>query len=490
MTNGITLQAQAPGAEGADLGFWMQSQIIGQPMAMREAHLDNLIETILANRFTLPRSRSHGARITDKGTAIVEIHGILINRAPILGSFWGLTAYEGLGEQFRRLATDPNVKRIVLDVHSPGGLVSGIRACAEALEELADKKPVFSIAHDMACSAGYWLACIAEEMSVTPDGDVGSIGVRAGHVSYARLLEREGIDITTFKGGAAKADYAISELLSPGAAAEEKYSIDRMHDRFAEHVARFRPITAQQARETDARVWVGADAVDQKLADRVETLEELVERVEAGASRVKPKRKPKIEAGSKGGVPPANRNPVPQVPDDEAPSAGKTKGARPMSNQVAADGQTDTAAVYQAAIAGYVAGQKALQGQPPAAPAAAAAQPAAQAGSAGDAVAEATARIFAILDCEEAKDKPAMARKLAGNPKLSVDEAKDLLKAAAPEKAAAADDKSALGNALERQMAKGGNAAGVKPEAVAGADNRPSVSDRVAARYASKKKGA
>ena len=160
-----------------------------------------------------------------------------------------------------------------------------------------------------------------------------------------------------------------------------------------------------------------------------------------------------------------------------------------MSHQVAADGQTDSAAI-QAAIAGYVAGQKAAQNPQASSPA----QPAAAAASAAqvqpvDAAAEATARIFAILDCDEAKDKPAMARKLAGNAKLSVDEAKDFLKAAAPEKpAAAADDRSQLGNALERQMAKGGNSAGVKPEAGGEAAQRKPLASFVAARY--QKKGA
>jgi signal peptide peptidase SppA len=468
MTMGIKLEAQAPGTAGADLGFWMQSQIIGQPMAMREAHLDNLVETILANRFTLPRSRSTGARITEKGTAIVEIHGILINRAPVIGPFWGLTAYEGLGEQFRRLATDPNVKRIVLDVNSPGGVVSGIRACAEALEELADKKPVHAIAHDMACSAGYWLACVAEELSVTPDGDVGSIGVRAGHVSYARLLDREGIDITTFKAGAAKADFAISELLSPGAAAEEKYTIDRMHDRFVEHVAQFRPLSSQEVRETDARCWVGQDALDVGLADRVETLEELVERIEKDASKVKPKRKPKFVRGSKGGLAPAPRNPTPPAPDNEAPSAGKSKGARLMAKDEAAEeARANLADLITMAIKGV---QPPAASTAPAAPAAAAA-PAAKT-EAEIASAERT-RIFGIINSEAAKDKPKLAAALA-NAGMSIEAATGILAAAAPEAAPAAATEqkpegqaAQLGSALDKKMAASGNSAGVKPDAAA-----------------------
>lgn len=486
MPNGIELQVQAPGAAGADLGFWMQSQIVGQAVAMREANLDALVETIAANRFTLPRNQKTGARITEKGTAIVEMHGILVNRMPYIGAFWGMTAYEGLGEQFRRLATDTNVKRIVLDIASPGGLVAGIQTCADELEALADKKPVHAIAHDMACSAAYWLGCIADELSVTPDGEVGSIGVRGGHVSYARLLEREGIDITTFKAGAAKADFAISELLTTAAAAEIQFQIDRQYDRFVAHVARFRPLSEDEARATDARTWVGADSLDVGLADRVETLEELVERIEKNASRVRPRRKPKTDRSSKGGLAPAQRTPSPPpAPDDEDPSAGKTnrKGAKLMTNQVAAEEADAVLAAITAAVKGLGANRE------PAAPAAQPA-PAAQEKKKPDAEIAAAAaaaereRIFAILDAEAAKDKPAAAMSLArsGLPAAS---AVEILKALPAEAAAKTEGDAAqaqLGSALEREMAKRGNAAGIKP--LAGAEaQRPSLADKVKAKY-------
>lgn len=486
MTTGITVQAQSQAAANIDLGFWLQSQIINQPMAMREDHLNALVEQISANRFTLPRNRAHAARITEKGTAIVEIHGVLINRAPIIGSFWGLTAYEGLGEQFRRLATDTNVKRIVLDIDSPGGLVSGIRTCADALEELAGVKAVFAIAHDMACSAGYWLACVAEEFSVTPDGDVGSIGVRGGHVSYARLLDRQGIDITTLKAGATKADHNYADVLAPGAAAEMQFSIERQYDRFVEHVARFRPLSEDEVRATDARCWVGQDAVSAGLADRVETLDELITRIEADATRVKPRRKPKVDRASKGGLAPAPRTPSPsRVPATDVPSAGKiSKGAKLMSHSAAAEeAPADFAAVLTQAIQNVAATRSA--------PAAESRERPAAGPTAAEQVAAERERIFSILDSEAAKDRPALAMALARNG-LALAAAEAILKAAPAEAAAAAEkpaERDTLASALDREMAKRGNSAGVKPEAGSDPAARPSLASRVASRFPSKKKG-
>lgn len=472
MTNGIQVRAEAPGSANSDLGFWLQSQVLGQPMAITERHLTHLVESITANRFVLPRNRQTGARITEKGTAIVEVHGVLINRSPVLGQFWGLTAYEGLTEQFRRLATNDDVKRIVLDIDSPGGLVAGIRACSDSLEKLAEAKPVFAIAHDMACSAGYWLACVAQEFSVTPDGEVGSIGVRGGHVSYAEMLEREGIQVRNFSVGAAKLDGAMSQLMSAGEAAEYQFDLERSYDRFVAHVAKHRPISEADVRKTDARTWCGQDSVAAKLCDRVETLEELVDRVERGAIKVKPKRKAATEPGSKGGLAPApERNPTPATPDPEAPNAGtprQTRGARLMSEQSnAAGNETLVAAITDAIAKGLV---KANAPAP-----AAAAEVAAPAAAADD-----TARIWAIMESDEAKDRPALAKALAKSG-MSAEAAKGILAAAQPETAAKAEDGKGLGDALSVAMSKPGNAANVKPDG--GTAKRPSLAERVEAKF-------
>ncbi len=477
MTNGgIQVRTEAPGSAHADLGFWLASQVIGQPMAMNERHLTQLVETVVANRFVLPKNRKTGARITEKGTAIVEVHGILINRAPVLGSFWGLTPYEGLTEQFRRLATNDDVKRIVLDIDSPGGLVAGLESCGEALEKLAAKKPVVALAHDMAASAAYYLACIADELIVTKDAEVGSIGVRAGHVSYAEQLDRAGITITQFSAGATKTDGNPYELLSPGAAAEEQFAIDRCYDHFVCHVAANRPLSEQDVRDTDARCVRGDDAVEAKLADGVDTLEDLVERLEKNASRVKRKKR-STEPGSRAGKIPPER--VPARPDDDEPAAGKQPrtGARLMSEHQSAE-STDLADMIAAAITGMKKPAAVT-----AAPAPVVQQPTA-AELADKAATAAVGRVFAVLDCDEAKDRPKLARALAGAG-LDVEAAKPILAAAAKEETPKAadtkvDDQKALDNALDRQMAKPGNSAAVKPEA-SGTKSRPSFVEVAAA---------
>lgn len=475
MTNGIAVQAQSPSAAGADLGFWMSSQIVGQPMAMGERHLSNIIEAIHANRFTLPKNRKTGAHITPKGTAIVEMHGVLINRAPIMGSFWGMTAYEGLTEQFERLATNSDVKRIVLDINSPGGMVAGIQGCSEALEKLAAKKPVFALAHDQACSAAYWLGCIADEFFVTKDGEAGSIGVRAGHVSYAEMMDRAGIKVTMYGAGATKNDGNPYAQLSDGAFAETSYGIERINDRFVEHVASNRPLGVDAIRDTAARTFVGQDAVELQLADGVESLEEMVARIEKGKHKIK-SRNGKTQPGSKAGLSGSGSERMPAKPDEDEPAARaspevKPTGARLMTTEqvTSAEGNNLTAENMMAAIAAIAANRQEKQTSPE---------------SRGGQQVEATAeqrieaavtaereRIFAILESEAAQDRQALAKTLAKDAsRFAPDTASTLLAAAAPEVAPKSEDdgnsaKDGRQAALDHAMARQGNAGNVRPEA-------------------------
>jgi len=461
MTSGITLQSQSPGAAGADIGFRLATMINGQPMAMRERELSLMVEAIAANRFTLPRNEKTRARHTEKGTAIVEVHGVLIDRYPFMGSFWGLSSYEGLAEQFRRLATNPDIKRVVLDLDTPGGLVTGIRACADELARLAEKKPVYALANNMACSAGYWIGCVAQELSVTPDGEVGSIGVRSGHMSYAEALDRDGIQVTMFTAGATKADLSPYKLLDPGAAAEEQWGIERAYDRFCEHVAKHRPLSIDAVRETDARTFTGERAVETGLADRIETLEELIARVEKGEAKVK--RKPK---SSETGAPSRTPERQPERPAENEPAAGSSKprGARLMSEQTRADEANDLVAQLITRAVKDLRGKEAIDDQPKRK--ADNRNEPSEAEKIASAVAAAEERIFALLESDEGKARPKAALQLA-KAGLAAVAAKAILAVLPEEQPAkpAGSEQQQLATALDRQMSRPGNTAAIKPEA-------------------------
>ena len=77
----------------------------------------------------------------------------------------------------RQQAADPQVSGIVIDVDSPGGNIARRAGGIRRVREARPAKPVVAVANHWAASAAYWLASAADELVVTPSGEVGSIGV-------------------------------------------------------------------------------------------------------------------------------------------------------------------------------------------------------------------------------------------------------------------------------------------------------------------------
>jgi ClpP class serine protease len=74
-----------------------------------------------------------------KSVALLPMYGICTLRldfAPYSFSTLALT------QKVRELAGDPSVSGIVLDVSSPGGMVTGTKAAADAVRAAAMRKPV------------------------------------------------------------------------------------------------------------------------------------------------------------------------------------------------------------------------------------------------------------------------------------------------------------------------------------------------------------
>lgn len=452
---------------GPGLSYWLGSKIKNQPLAMeagaaqmladaiKEKAFDAQISGPWASKFIGTKDQRSQYRVTEDGIAIVPVQGTLFDRGEWLGDYYGwMTSYEGLAEQFRRLAKDDAIKSVILDIDSPGGMAAGMLDLVAEMGDLKKKKKVYAVAANMAASAAYAIGCTAHELYVSRQGMAGSIGVIAMHTSFARMLDEAGVDTTIIFAGDHKADGNPYQALTHGARAEMASSIDQIYADFVRHVAKHRPIDEAAVRATQARVYSGQKAVEAKLADGVKSFEELIDHIRKGSSR-------------------------------SARGQSKTGGRTMSDGNAPAAARPDYEAVIAAALATMAvnsAPKPAAQTQEPApAPApAAAAQPA-------NAAADAKARIKAIMGCESAKKRPALANHLALETDIAADQAEAILKASPEEGAAAA----APANALAAAMAKPGNSAGVKPDASTDASGqetqKPSFSSWAAKQPGSKK---
>jgi capsid assembly protease len=225
-----------------------------------------------------PGERSAGS------VAILPLFGTIFPRANLMTQVSGATSVEQVTARFRDLLADPNVSAIVLDVDSPGGAVNGVDELAGEILKARGQKPVIAVANHLAASAAYWIASAADEVVVTPSGEVGSIGIFAAHEDLSAALEAEGVKISLVSAGKYKTEGNPYEPLSEEARAALQARVDEHYTAFVKTVARGRGVSASDVRGGfgEGRVVGAKEAVRLGMADRVGTLDETIDRLARG----------------------------------------------------------------------------------------------------------------------------------------------------------------------------------------------------------------
>jgi signal peptide peptidase SppA len=137
----------------------------------------------------------------------------------------------------------------------------------------------------LAASAAYWIASQADEIVVTPSGDVGSIGVLVMHDDVSKAEEMAGFKTTVISAGKYKAEGHPFEPLSDEARGELQKLVDDVYAMFVADVAQGRGTTAEAVRSGygQGRLQLANDAVASGLADRVDTIDSTLEQLGAVA---------------------------------------------------------------------------------------------------------------------------------------------------------------------------------------------------------------
>jgi len=343
-----------------------------------------------SNRFVGSHRRDNGSvssmRIA-KGVSILPIVGSLVNRGAWIGANSGLVSYEGIAAQLREAEADPEVRAILLDIDSPGGEATGMFATANLVRAVNEVKPVLAFVNDVAASAAYGIASAAREIIVSPTSMVGSIGVVLTHLDRSGELEDRGVKPTLIHAGAHKVDGHPFGPLSDAVRADLQAEVFKIYDQFVGLVAEGRAgrISADAIRATEARTYLGADAIAQGLADRMASLDDIITALSNPPSGARSQRK--------GG-------PMTKTLQGEA-AQGDVSGISAADMQSAVD-----AARTEAHAAGVIAGK-----------------------------AEATSRITSILTAPEAEGREAQAMVLALDTEMSAADAAKVL-AASPKASA------------------------------------------------------
>lgn len=212
------------------------------------------------------------------GVAVLPLFGTIFPRANMMTEISGATSAERFGADFSALLDDPNIGAIVLDVNSPGGQIGGVDELSSRIYAARGRKPVVAVANHLMASAAYWIATAADEVVVTPSGEVGSIGVFTAHVDRSKALEQEGVKVSMISAGKYKTEGSPYEPLAKEALGAIQSRVNDVYETFVSAVARNRGKSADEVRGGfgEGRTVSAAQAVKMGMADRVSTLEETV----------------------------------------------------------------------------------------------------------------------------------------------------------------------------------------------------------------------
>jgi signal peptide peptidase SppA len=226
--------------------------------------------------------RIHGAaRPADRrvrSVAVLPLFGTIFPRANMMTDVSGATSAERFGAQFSELVQDPEINAIVLDVDSPGGQVGGIDELSTKIFEARGTKPIVAVANHLMASAAYWIGTAADEVVITPSGELGSIGVFAVHQDLSGAYEQDGIKVSLISEGKYKTEGNPYEPLTAEARDAIQARVSEAYDGFVAAVALNRGVKPASVRNGfgEGRVVGARQAVELGMADRIGTLEETI----------------------------------------------------------------------------------------------------------------------------------------------------------------------------------------------------------------------
>jgi signal peptide peptidase SppA len=230
-----------------------------------------------------PRERPE-TNVVD-GIGVISMFGVLAQRMNLFASISGGTSTEQMAAEFRALVDDRDVRAIVFAIDSPGGSVYGIDELASEIRASRGRKPIIAHADSMAASAAYWLGAQADEVIVTPGGDVGSIGIVTAHTDLSGAAEKAGIKTTLISAGPYKTEGNPYAPLSEEAAAHLQSRVDVTYTRFLKAVAGGRRVTESAVRTGfgQGRLLGAEDALALGMVDRIESFDQTFARLQGRA---------------------------------------------------------------------------------------------------------------------------------------------------------------------------------------------------------------
>jgi len=196
---------------------------------------------------------------------------------------------ERISRAIRKARLDDDIKAVVLRVNSPGGSALASDVIWREIVLTKKEKPVIASFGDVAASGGYYIGCAADSIFVQPNTITGSIGVFGIIPNFQNLMTNKlGITFDGVKTGKYADIMATNRPMTAGEKFIIQNELNRIYSGFVSRVADGRKKSKAYIDSIGGgHVWIGTDAVQIGLADRIGSFNDAIK---AAAKKAKLKK--------------------------------------------------------------------------------------------------------------------------------------------------------------------------------------------------------
>lgn len=249
-----------------------EGMAVAVAIASRDEFLSGARLEALAAREGKPLANTRSVTVRD-GVGIIPIQGTMFRHADLMSSISGGVSYATIRTDLQRALDDSSITAILLDVDSPGGEVNGCSELASAIRAACTLKPVAAYVGGLGCSAAYWIASAADNVSCSSTAQLGSIGIVASYTDTSKADATAGKKTVQIVSSQSP-DKNVDPSTDDGARLVQE-KLDSVASVFIGDVARHRGADPKTVARAYGRggVLVGADAVAVGMADDVSNFE-------------------------------------------------------------------------------------------------------------------------------------------------------------------------------------------------------------------------
>ncbi len=227
-------------------------------------------DVILIDDKRAPRAPQRFGR--QRSVAVVYVDGDMVDgrsqTIPLLGM--KLVGSYTIAESLKQVREDPRVGAVVLRVETGGGSAMASDVIWREVQLTAKIKPVVVSMGSAAASGGYYISSPATRIFANGLSITGSIGIFYGKADVAKLFEKIGVNVETYKTAPRADAESIYRPFTEDERRELERKVSQFYDVFLSRVAQGRRLTKEQVDKVgQGRVWTGEQARDRGLVDEL-----------------------------------------------------------------------------------------------------------------------------------------------------------------------------------------------------------------------------